>query len=145
MLFKKMLIAGTAAATVLAATVAGASARDLTVVSWGGAYQEAQKKVYFEPYKAFSKSNLIDESWDGGVGVLRAKVEGGNATWDIVQVESDELALGCEEGLFEKLDFAKIGGKDAYMKEAVNDCGHRLQLRPRLRQGQAEGRSEVLG
>lgn len=123
MLFKKMLIAGTAAATVLAATVAGASARDLTVVSWGGAYQEAQKKVYFEPYKAFSKTNLIDESWDGGVGVLRAKVEGGNATWDIVQVESDELALGCEEGLFEKLDFSKIGGKDAYMKEAVNDCG----------------------
>ena len=26
-------------------------ARDLTVVSWGGAYQDAQKKVYFEPFK----------------------------------------------------------------------------------------------
>ena len=25
-------------------------ARDLTVVSWGGAYQEAQRKAYFDPF-----------------------------------------------------------------------------------------------
>ena len=25
-------------------------ARDLTVVSWGGNYQDAQKKIYFEPF-----------------------------------------------------------------------------------------------
>ncbi len=31
---------------------AAANARDLTVVSWGGAYQEVQKQVYFEPFKA---------------------------------------------------------------------------------------------
>jgi putative spermidine/putrescine transport system substrate-binding protein len=102
----------------------GASfARDLTVVSWGGAYQDAQKKVYFKPFTEATKIPLVDESWDGGVGTLRAKVQSGKADWDVVQVESDELAVGCEEGLYEKLDWSKIGGKDAYIPDAVSDCG----------------------
>ena len=100
-----------------------AHARDLTVVSWGGAIQDAQKKVYFEPFKKAAGLPMNDESWDGGVGVLRAKVQGGAATWDVVQVESDELAVGCEEGLFEKLDFSKIGGEAAYLPQSVNPCG----------------------
>ena len=107
----------------LALGLAGAAqARDLTVVSWGGAYQQAQNKVYFTPFKA-AGNKMIDESWDGGVGILRAKVQGGNAGWDVVQVESDELQLGCEEGLYETLDFTKIGGKDAYIPDAVHKCG----------------------
>ena len=89
------------AGVVLATT---AQARDLAVVSWGGAYQDAQKKVYFEPFKKATGVPMNDESWDGGIGVLRAKVQGGAATWDVVQVESEELAVGCEEGLFEKIE-----------------------------------------
>jgi putative spermidine/putrescine transport system substrate-binding protein len=112
-----------AAALVAAGFGAAAEARDLTVVSWGGAYQDAQKKVYFVPFAQTTGIPLLDESWDGGVGVLRAKVQGGSATWDVVQVESEELALGCEEGLFEILDWTKIGGKDPYMAEAVSECG----------------------
>ena len=92
------------------ALASAAQARDLTVVSWGGAYQEAQKKVYFEPFKKTAGIPMNDESWDGGIGVLRAKVQGGASTWDIVQVEAEELPLGCEEGLFVELDYAKIGG-----------------------------------
>ncbi|WP_406567468.1 ABC transporter substrate-binding protein [Azospirillum canadense] len=106
-----------------AVVTAQAQARDLTVVSWGGAYQEAQKKVYFEPFKTATGLPLNDESWDGGIGVLRAKVQGGASTWDVVQVEAEELPLGCEEGLFETLDYSKIGGRDAYLSEAVHDCG----------------------
>src|SRR3954470_18866906 len=89
--FAVALGAGTALAAV-------ALARDLTVVSWGGAYQDAQKKVYFAPFTAATKIPLVDEPWDGGVGTLRAKVQSGKADWDVVQVESDELAVGCEEG-----------------------------------------------
>jgi putative spermidine/putrescine transport system substrate-binding protein len=116
-------IATIVAAAITAGAGVAANARDLTVVSWGGAYQAAQKKVYFEPFKQETKIPLIDESWDGGIGVLRAKVQGGNATWDVVQVESEELAAGCEEGLFVTLDWSKIGGKDNYIKPAINECG----------------------
>ena len=104
------------------ALVTAAQARDLNVVSWGGAYQDAQKKVYFEPLKKTGVA-MNDESWDGGIGVLRAKVQGGAATWDVVQVESDELAVGCEEGLFEKIEYPKIGGEAAYLPPTVDPCG----------------------
>src|SRR6185295_17811667 len=99
-----------------------AAARDLTVVSWGGAYQDAQREVYFKPFMA-TGAKMVEESWDGGVGTLRTKVKGGNNNWDVVQVESDELLIGCEEGLYEKLDWTKPGGRDKYLPDAVNDCG----------------------
>jgi putative spermidine/putrescine transport system substrate-binding protein len=84
----------------LAAFAAGAAltaqARDLTVVSWGGAYQDAQREAYFKPYMA-SGAKMAEESWDGGVGTLRAKIQGGANNWDVVQVESEEL-LGLPGG-----------------------------------------------
>jgi len=42
---------------------------------------------------------------------------------DVVQVESEELAVGCEEGLFEKIEYSKIGGEAAYLPPTVNSCG----------------------
>jgi putative spermidine/putrescine transport system substrate-binding protein len=99
------------------------AARDLTVVSWGGAYQDAQRKIYFEPFMKSTGTKLVEDSWNGGIGTLRAKVEGGNADWDVVQVESEELLLGCDDGLFEPMDFNAIGGKDAFLPAAVNECG----------------------
>src|SRR5271167_1227825 len=85
-----------------ALTTGSVDARELTVVSWGGSYQDAQKEVYFKPFVKNTGIPMNDDAWDGGVGVLRAKVEGGALNWDVVEVESEELALGCEEGLYEK-------------------------------------------
>jgi putative spermidine/putrescine transport system substrate-binding protein len=81
------LIAGAfaAAASMRWAT---ALARDLAVVSWGGAYQDAQREVYFKPFMEKTKVKMTEENWDGGVGTLRAKIQGGNNNWDVVQVES---------------------------------------------------------
>jgi putative spermidine/putrescine transport system substrate-binding protein len=104
-------------------TPGSASARDLTVVSWGGTYQDAQRKIYFEPFAKVISKPVLDEAWDGGIGVLQAKVKAGNPAWDAVQVEADELALGCADGLFEKVDWSKLGGKDAFLPSAVSDCG----------------------
>jgi hypothetical protein len=103
--------AALAVAAAFAATfsTAVAQTRDLSVVSWGGAYQDGQKEVYFKPFIA-TGVKLTDEAWDGGLGVLRTKIKGGSNTWDVVQVEADELEVGCDEGLYEKLDAAKIGG-----------------------------------
>ncbi|MGB2815608.1 MAG: ABC transporter substrate-binding protein [Burkholderiaceae bacterium] len=111
------------AAVTVAVGSAFAQGRPLSVVSWGGAYQDAQKEVYFKPFMEKTGTKMVDESWDGGIGVLRAKMQGGANNWDVVQVESEELALGCEEGLFEKIDWSKLGGKDKFLKDAVSDCG----------------------
>jgi len=111
-----------AAVAALFCTALAAHARDLSVVSWGGAYQDGQKEVYFKPFNAMG-TKLVDEAWDGGLGVLRTKIKGGNNTWDVVQVEADELEVGCDEGLYEKLDAAKIGGASRYLPGTVHACG----------------------
>jgi putative spermidine/putrescine transport system substrate-binding protein len=100
-----------------------AQARDLTVVSWGGNYQDAQRKIYFQPFAAKLGATVLDESWDGGYGVLQAKVKAGVPNWDAVQVEAEELELGCTDGIYEKIDWQKLGGKDAFIPAGVSDCG----------------------
>jgi putative spermidine/putrescine transport system substrate-binding protein len=100
-----------------------ASARDLTIVSWGGNFQDAQRQIFFTPFGTKTGKKVLDQSWDGGVGVLDAKVKVGNPNWDVVEVEAEDLALGCETGLYEKIDWAKIGDKKDFVPEAVNECG----------------------
>jgi len=121
-MFRRTMLKGTlaAAAMPLAATAQG---RDLTVVSWGGAYQDAQREVFFRPFQQATRSRMLEETWDGGIGVLRSRIASGANTWDVVQVESEELLIGADEGLFEPMDWAAIGGRDAYIAEAVNDHG----------------------
>jgi putative spermidine/putrescine transport system substrate-binding protein len=102
---------------------AHAQARDLTVVSWGGAYQDAQREVYFRPWSAARGRRLLEETWNGGIAELRARIAAGANTWDLVQVEAEELAIGCREGLFEPMDLAAIGGAESYVEEAVHPCG----------------------
>jgi len=41
----------------------------------------------------------------------------------VVQVEADELEVGCDEGLYEKLDVSKIGGAARYLPGTVHGCG----------------------
>lgn len=100
-----------------------ALARDLTVVGWGGSSQAAQRQVYYQPFTASTGLAVLEDSWSGGLGILRARVRAGNPTWDVVQVEADELQIGCDEGLYERIDWAALGGRDAFMREAVSDCG----------------------
>ena len=110
-----------AVAALLAATPA--LARDLTVVSWGGSYQDAQREIYFEPFKKETGTPLLEESWDGGYGVISAQMQSGAPNWDVVQVETEELQLGCADGLYEKIDWDALGGKDKFNPSAVNECG----------------------
>lgn len=118
-IFKATIIAS----TILMAGGFNAQARDLTVVSWGGNFQDAQRKIFFEPFAAESGKPVLDESWEGGYGVLQAKVKAGVPNWDVVEVEAEELALGCADGIYEKLDWEKLGGKEAYLPAAVSECG----------------------
>lgn len=120
---RRGLLGGAATLPLLRPGRARAQSRDLTVVSWGGAYQEAQREVYFRPWAQARGERLLEETWDGGVAVLRARIAAGASTWDVVQVEGEELLIGCAEGLFEPLDFDAIGGRDAYIPGAVHRCG----------------------
>src|SRR5690349_8166133 len=98
-----------------------AAARDLTVISWGGNFQDAQRKAYFAPFTAETGIKVVDDSWEGGVGALRARAEAaGDPGWDIVHVEVEELDIGSAEGLFEPIDWTKISARDELIPAARN-------------------------
>src|SRR3546814_7784944 len=76
--------------------------RPLTVVGWGGSSQDAHRQAYWNGFTQSTGIALREDSWRGGVGVIRTKVIGGDASWDVVQVETEDLILGCEEGLLDR-------------------------------------------
>lgn len=105
------------------ATLPAAHERPLTVVGWGGASQNALREAYWKPFASQTGIRLQEDSWHGGVGVLRTRIRGGHAGWDVVQVEVEELILGCEEGLFEPLDWQALGGREQFIDSAIDECG----------------------
>ncbi|CTQ63476.1 MAG: extracellular solute-binding protein [Roseibium album] len=97
MKLKTVILAGTA----LAFAGSAALATDLTLVSWGGAYQSSQKNAYTDPYSAENPDVTViwDESSAEAVAKLRAMNEAGNITWDLVDVVASDAIRLCDEGL----------------------------------------------
>lgn len=79
----------------------------VTAVSWGGAYQDALRKAFFEP-AAETLGITLKEDTLNGIADVRLQVQSGAPTWDIVEVGSSECIEGAREGLFEKLDYGVI-------------------------------------
>ena len=98
------------ATAVTAAMVSTASATELVVVSWGGAYTESQQKAYHEPYMANNPGITIinDDSGSGALAKLRAMKEAGNVTWDLVDMTGSAAMTACEEGLAEEIDHDSV-------------------------------------
>ncbi len=102
MKLKSVILAGTA----LAFTASQALAVDLTLVSWGGAYQASQTNAYTDPYVAENPDVTViwDESSAEAVAKLRAMNEAGNVTWDLVDVVASDAIRLCDEGLAMEID-----------------------------------------
>ncbi len=122
----KILLLGTAASMVLAGT---AAAEDLTVVSWGGAYTKSQVEAYQKPWMAKTGKSIISEDYNGGLAEVKAQVEAGNVTWDIVDVELSDAVRGCDEGLFEEIDPSILSpgtdgtpAEEDFIEGSINDC-----------------------
>ena len=75
---------------------------DITFVSWGGAYTASQQKAYVDTWS--KGGGVTVENYKGGLGEIKAQVEAGNVTWDVVDVLPDQAITGCDEGLFAKVD-----------------------------------------
>lgn len=104
-------------------TITAAAETPLTVVGWGSVAQEVQTKIYFDPFTKDTGIPLQQDSWGGGYGILKSKVETGNVNWDVVQVEADEEALGCLDDIYVPLDWARIGDRADFLPGTATDCG----------------------
>ena len=100
------------AAVAVIASFASYAESQITIVNFGGANGIAQKKAYFEPYEKNTGNKIVGVAYNGEQAKIKAMVETKKVTWDVVEVESPDVARGCDEGLFEKLDYSIINTDD---------------------------------
>ncbi len=112
-----------AAAALLAVGSVSAVARDLTVVARGDTLQATLTDAYLRPFSDVTGLSAAAVTWEGGMDALRDQLKAPDNAWDLILADPDELATGCSEGLFEKTDWAAVGGKDHYQLWGVSDCG----------------------
>jgi putative spermidine/putrescine transport system substrate-binding protein len=99
------------------------AANELTIISFGRADQEALSKAYYDPFQERTGIEVRSLSYDGQMTELDQMIKEGKPYWDVVQVESRTLQLGCRDGLFERLDYGRIGDKGDFIPGAVSECG----------------------
>ena len=91
----------------LSALFSSQAVAQLTIVSFGGSYQEGQSKAVFQP-AAKALGITIKEETYSGIADLRLKVKAGAVAWDVVSSGSGSAARAGSEGLLEALDYKTI-------------------------------------
>ncbi|KNY15300.1 spermidine/putrescine ABC transporter substrate-binding protein [Shinella sp. SUS2] len=119
---KPMFLAATALASCLFLGAASA-AEPLSVMSFGGAYQDAQRKAVFSAYAEETGRAVSEQEYGGEIAKIKAMIDSGNTTIDVVDVDAPTLLQGCDEGIFETIDWEKIGPKSEWLAGTTSDCG----------------------
>jgi putative spermidine/putrescine transport system substrate-binding protein len=104
------------------ASVATQAAETLNVVTFGGAYEAAAKKAYFDPFTQKTGTNFSYESYDGGLAKLSAMEQAKNTTWDLIDLETNDAITACDEGLLMKFDKKTIGKTSDFLPGSILDC-----------------------
>ncbi len=115
----RSLLAGVA---IVAGLALPAMARELTVVGFGGGFQDNARKHLFQGYATATGTKVVDDVYNGEVARIAAMVKAKDIGWDVVMVEAPELVRGCQDGLFERMDWSVVH-KDKFVPGGTTTCG----------------------
>ncbi|WP_024356049.1 extracellular solute-binding protein [Leucobacter chironomi] len=77
----------------------------LTFAGSGGVFQDGQTEALWNPFAEASGAKFNQDAFDAGK--LKAMVDSGNVSWDIVNTTQFDTARGCGT-LYEKYDYSQI-------------------------------------
>lgn len=103
-----------------------ALSQSLTVANFGGVNAKAQQSAFYTPFEATSSAKGVKVQgieYTGDLAQVGAMIKRGKPEWDVVEVESADLASGCEAGHFERIDRANVPHATMLLPGAVQDCG----------------------
>ena len=119
MRIKSIGVAAAAAVVLLSGTVA---ARDLMVVGFGGPFQDNARTALFQGYAKATNQPVKDDVYNGEMAKVYSMVKSGDVTYDVIMVEAPELVRGCEDGVFEKMDW-NVVKRDKFISGGTTACG----------------------
>jgi putative spermidine/putrescine transport system substrate-binding protein len=105
-LYRRALLGSVGALAMLSSLPARAD--QITFVSQGGAYQKAQTIAILDPAAKKLGITINQDSIPDAWPAVKSQVASGKPTWDVVDMPTGNCLRGGEQGLVEKLDFAKL-------------------------------------
>jgi putative spermidine/putrescine transport system substrate-binding protein len=104
-------------------------APSITVVSWGDAYGRAQTLALFHPYTDKTHVDINIANYGGGLKEIAAQVASGDVQWDVVDLELEDAAAACRQGLLENLQGIElppgvngVGAQRDFVPGALGPC-----------------------
>ncbi|MER9169297.1 polyamine ABC transporter substrate-binding protein [Mesorhizobium australicum] len=85
-----------------------ATAEQITFVSQGGAYQEAQTKAILDPVAKLLGITINQDSSPDAWPVIKTQTATGKPIWDVIDTPTQDCIRGGQQGMIETLDFSKI-------------------------------------
>lgn len=78
---------------------------EIVVCSYGGSFQEAQRKAYFKTFERETGIRVKEASYSGEYGKIKAMVETEQVSWDVVDAETPLLLRASRDGMLELIDY----------------------------------------
>ncbi|WP_165778591.1 extracellular solute-binding protein [Mesorhizobium wenxiniae] len=98
-----------------------ATAKDLNVATFGGAWTEAAKAAYWDPFTSETGTKIIGDITDDSLGAIRAVASTPKGKWDVVELEMMIANEACSEGLLLPIDKSRLPQSD-YIPSSIHEC-----------------------
>jgi len=100
--------------------------RELTVATWGGAYENAQRIALFEPFEAETGIRIETQFYNGDQAILKS-----DSIPDVIDMTLDDALVACDENLLHKVDFgsmvspspAGVKAENDFIENSILPCG----------------------
>lgn len=100
-----------AAGSILRPSRAGAQAKEVVVASWGGAYTDAQRAAFFDPFEKQTGIKVVIAEF--ALAKLKLMVESGKPEWDLITgIQGEEVIASEKDNLLEKIDYKVVPTKN---------------------------------
>ena len=90
------------------------AADELTIVSWGGAYEAAQRQAIMDPFATETGLDIEVAVYDGNWAALAER--GPGEGWDVIDMLADQARVACARGLL-----LEIEPESLFSSEALED------------------------
>ncbi|MCW4151197.1 extracellular solute-binding protein [Halomonas sp. 18H] len=75
----------------------------LDILTWGGAYERAQRRALFEPFTEATGIPVRVHRYNGGLKELRQAAKEGSIPWDLIDMSRSEAKNACASQLLEPI------------------------------------------
>jgi putative spermidine/putrescine transport system substrate-binding protein len=126
----KLCLAAATCAAIVAVAACGSdeggggskSGGSITVAGFGGAYGDAEKAAYWDPFTKATGIQVKKLEAEVTLGAVKLQVQKGAVVWDLVELSGPDAVAGCRNGIVEKVDYSQVARADL-VADAGYKCG----------------------